>query len=127
MLKRALRFTGRLGVLASEEEDAPVDLAGGEVAQKEMIVDRGERYVAVFDPLDGSSNVDAGIPTGTIIGVYKYDDTCPPDLGEDEQCLRSTLQRGTNLVAAAYCLYSSSIFLTLTLGNGEVRLLGLLA
>jgi len=115
VLKRALRFTGRLGVLASEEEDAPVDLAGG---SKEMIVDRGERYVAVFDPLDGSSNVDAGIPTGTIIGVYEYDDTCPPDLGEDEQCLRSTLQRGTNLVAAAYCLYSSSTFLTLTLGNG---------
>ena len=45
MLKRALRFTGRLGVLASEEEDTPVDLVGREVAQKEMIVDRGERYV----------------------------------------------------------------------------------
>ena len=118
MLKRALRFTGRLGVLASEEEDAPVDLAGWEVAQKEMFVDRGGRYIAVFDPLDGSSNVNAGIPTGTIIGVYEYDDTCPPDLGEDEQCLRSTLQRGANLVVAAYCLYSFSIFLTLTLGNG---------
>ena len=72
LLKRALRFTGRLGVLASEEEDVPVSLSGGD---KELLIDEGERYVAVFDPLDGSSNVDAGIPTGTIIGIYEHDST----------------------------------------------------
>jgi len=122
VLKRALRFTGRLGVLASEEEDEPVNLA--EEQQKssnKVLVDEGEKYVAVFDPLDGSSNVDAGIPTGTIIGVYEYDDTCSTDDDNnqrDEKCITNTLQPGTNLVAAAYCLYSSSTFLTLTLGNG---------
>jgi fructose-1,6-bisphosphatase I len=130
-LKRALRFTGRIGVLASEEEDAPVDLIGTKEATSvavspEIVIEEGERYVAVFDPLDGSSNVDAGIPTGTIIGVYEHDENCyiDPECMDDEcseqeaQCLANTLQPGTNLVAAAYCLYSSSTFLVLTLGNG---------
>jgi len=127
LLKRALRFTGRLGVLASEEEDEPVDLLGGaEPTTSGIIIEEGEKYVAVFDPLDGSSNVDAGIPTGTIIGIYQHDDSCffdPDCIGDEctEQealCLANTLQPGTNLVASAYCLYSSSTFLTLTLGNG---------
>jgi len=118
VLKRALRFTGKLGVLASEEEDVPVGLGG----DKELLIDEGEKYVAVFDPLDGSSNVDAGIPTGTIIGIYEYDEECDtkdsPDEEIDASCLANTLQAGTNLVAAAYCLYSSSTFFVLTLGSG---------
>jgi fructose-1,6-bisphosphatase I len=115
-------------VLASEEEETPVDLIGNAKTDNvEVVIDEGEKYVAVFDPLDGSSNVDAGIPTGTIIGIYEYDETCvldeECDIDEDcteqeAQCLASTLQPGTNLVAAAYCLYSSSTFLVLTLGNG---------
>jgi fructose-1,6-bisphosphatase I len=133
LLKRALRFTGRLGVLASEEEDAPVDLIGPSSKSGsnnkplgEIIIEESDKYVVVFDPLDGSSNVDAGIPTGTIIGIYEHDENCdidPTCLGDEcteqeAQCLANTLQPGTNLVAAAYCLYSSSTFLTLTLGNG---------
>lgn len=128
LLKRALRFTGRLGVLASEEEDVPVDLlrSGLHNRGSEILIEEGEKYVAVFDPLDGSPNVDAGIPTGTIIGVYEHDESCninlectPEECTEQEaQCLANTLQPGTNLVAAAYCLYSSSTFFALTLGNG---------
>jgi fructose-1,6-bisphosphatase I len=129
LLKRALRFTGRLGVLASEEEDVPVDLMtprDDNDQSSEILIDEGEKYVAVFDPLDGSSNVDAGIPTGTIIGIYEHDENCiiaPDCVGDDcaeqeAQCLANTLQPGTNLVAAAYCLYSSSTFLVLTLGSG---------
>ena len=94
--------------------------------EKEAVFSETERYVCVFDPLDGSSNVDAGIPTGTIIGVYEHDENCAidPDMKGDDrseaeaQCLANTLQPGTNLVAAAYCLYSSSTFLVLTLGAG---------
>lgn len=126
LLKRALRFTGRLGVLASEEEDSPVDLMPIAVSDKEVLIDESEKYVAVFDPLDGSSNVDAGIPTGTIVGVFEHDESCeidPDCVGDDcmeqeAQCLANTLRPGTNLVAAAYCLYSSSTFLVLTLGSG---------
>jgi fructose-1,6-bisphosphatase I len=104
-----------------------VDLIGSASSDaQEIVIEEGEKYVAVFDPLDGSSNVDAGIPTGTIIGIYEHDEACVIDLdciGDDcteqeAQCLANTLQPGTNLVAAAYCLYSSSTFLALTLGNG---------
>ena len=151
LLKRALRFTGRLGVLASEEEDVPVGYCWRKglgvmfykicrvsqfgtpsfhwkvslTGDKEVIFDETEKYVCVFDPLDGSSNVDAGIPTGTIIGIYEHDENCEVDpklavdgSEEQAQCLTNTLQPGTNLVAAAYCLYSSSTFLVLTLGAG---------
>jgi fructose-1,6-bisphosphatase I len=118
LLKRALRFTGKLGVLASDEEDEPVDLAKNEGEKTALVVEETEKYVVVFDPLDGSSNVDAGIPTGTIIGIYEHDNNCAVDEVEPDVCLANTLQPGTNLVAAAYCLYSSSTFLVLTLGSG---------
>jgi fructose-1,6-bisphosphatase I len=129
LLKRALRFTGKVVALASETEDAPVDLVGGgDISDaREVVIEEGDRYVAVFDPLDGSSNIDAGIPTGTILGIYEHDDSCcdvdPFCIGsectkQEARCLAKTLQPGTNLVAAAYCLYSSTTFLGLTLGNG---------
>jgi len=124
VLKRALRFTGKMGVLASEEEYVPLDLVNTE---KDAIFADTGKYVAVFDPLDGSSNVDAGIPTGTIIGIYDHDENCAMDdescegdecAQQELNCLSNTLQAGTNLVAAAYCLYSSSTFFVLTLGAG---------
>ena len=67
-----------------------------------------------------------GIPTGTIIGIYEHDEECDIDhkcIGEDctkqeVLCLANMLQPGTNLIATACCLYSSSTFLVLTLGNG---------
>jgi fructose-1,6-bisphosphatase I len=64
VLKNALRWTGKLGTLASEEEDAPVDIRGNKVYSSDVILDNEGRYTAVFDPLDGSSNIDAGIPVG---------------------------------------------------------------
>jgi len=128
ILKRALRFTGRLNVIASEEEDMPVDLTNAKkgARKQQVVIDDLDKYVAVFDPLDGSSNVDAGCPTGTIIGIYEHDEGCEIDddasMEEKDrqmaECMANTLQPGTKLVAAAYCLYSSSTFLTLTLGNG---------
>lgn len=104
-----------------------MDLIGNAKSDsQQVLIEEGEKYVAVFDPLDGSSNVDAGIPTGTIIGIYEHDENCaidPTCVGDEcteqeAQCLANTLQPGTHLVAAAYCLYSSSTFLALTLGNG---------
>jgi hypothetical protein len=44
---------------------------GGEGKYQKVLADIGSKYVTVFDPLDGSSNVDANIPTGTIFGVYE--------------------------------------------------------
>lgn len=134
VLKNALRYTGKLGTMASEEEDAPVQ--GGADLNDDLndefntkVVVDGSNYICVFDPLDGSSNVDAGVPVGTIFGIFKEDpdaDCILPDgeedkLGEAElSCLAQTLQPGKNLVAAGYCFYSSSTELVVTFGNGVV-------
>jgi fructose-1,6-bisphosphatase I len=123
VLKRALYDTGKLGVLASEEEDVPVDVASMS-KDKGILVDEGSRYVAVFDPLDGSSNVDAGIATGTIFGIYEHDEACPvvcegeECTPEEARCLMNTLQPGNKLVASGYALYSSSTFFVFTFGSG---------
>jgi fructose-1,6-bisphosphatase I len=138
IMKKALRFSGKVGVLASEEEDKPMSLDGNQAEkyrelkttqfkQDVLIEETGGKYIAVFDPLDGSSNVDAGIPTGTIFGIFEEDPnaTCeiPLDDSKDAdenyaRCLAGTLRPGNSLVAAGYCLYSSSTFLCITLGNG---------
>jgi len=131
ILKSALRHTGKVGVVASEEEDTPMN-ALKQMKDKEILYDEGSTYVTVFDPLDGSSNVDAGIPTGTIFGIFHHDEYC--DLSaffdapeteeestmdkEDAVCMVNTLQPGNNLAAAGYILYSSSTFLTMTIGSG---------
>eukprot|EP00306_Pavlova_sp_CCMP459_P009493 CAMPEP_0185190654 /NCGR_PEP_ID=MMETSP1140-20130426/11084_1 /TAXON_ID=298111 /ORGANISM="Pavlova sp., Strain CCMP459" /LENGTH=443 /DNA_ID=CAMNT_0027757317 /DNA_START=17 /DNA_END=1348 /DNA_ORIENTATION=+ len=128
VLKNALKFSGKMGVLASEEEDAPVAMDGEEnkyddaFKAKEVIFEEGNKYVAVFDPLDGSSNVDAGIPTGTIFGIFDEGDaTCIVEEGTErsmEECLTSTLKPGNALVASGYCLYSSATHFVMTLGAG---------
>lgn len=114
VLKNALRFTGKLGVIASEEEDHPI------------LVEEAynSKYVCVFDPLDGSSNIDAGISTGTIFGIFKEVEECLIDESSESvsdsqmTCLMQTLQPGDNLVAAGYCMYSSSTVMMISLGDG---------
>jgi len=125
VLKNALRWSGELSTLASEEEDVPVSILGNEESSNEIIVEQSGRYVAVFDPLDGSSNVDAGIPVGTIFGIFDSAECSVEDIDFDEdpakleqKCLQDTLQPGTNLVAAGYCLYSSATSFVFTLGSG---------
>lgn len=59
-MKSQLSNTGVIAAMASEEDD---DVVTVECAED-------DKYVAVFDPLDGSSNIDACIPTGTILGIY---------------------------------------------------------
>merc|ERR1719428_40927 len=98
VLKNALRFSGKMAVLASEEEDEPVEAElSNSYNNKEVIVEEGQKYVAVFDPLDGSSNVDANIPTGTIFGIYEEPEGCDIDFKADgtvseDDCLSATLQ-----------------------------------
>ncbi|CAM9489934.1 unnamed protein product [Pylaiella littoralis] len=100
LLKGFLARSGVVRVLASEEEDEPVLLEGSDDA----------RYVVVFDPLDGSSNIDASIPTGTIFGVYLADPS--------KSARENALQPGNKLVAGGYCLYSSSTVMVISLGAG---------
>lgn len=130
VLKDALQWSGKLSTLASEEEDHPVHLVDDDEDADQVLVDREGGYVAVFDPLDGSSNVDAGISTGTIFGIFGALDEDEEDLeicsskqvaqqdDEDDKCLQNVLQPGKNLVAAGYCLYSSATTLVFSLGDG---------
>jgi len=80
------------------------------------------RLAACFDPLDGSGNADAAICTGTVFGVFdaeagfKGGET--PDLRDPSSLSRAVLQPGNKLLAAGYCLYSSTTMLVFTLGGG---------
>jgi fructose-1,6-bisphosphatase I len=65
----------------------------------------------VFDPLDGSSNIDCGVSVGTIFGIYKIDGKS--SLTMEEQCLGP----GSTMVCGGYCMYGSCSILTLAL-NG---------
>jgi fructose-1,6-bisphosphatase I len=114
VLKNALRFTGKLGVIAAEEDDHP------------LLVEEAwnSKYIGVFDPLDGSTNIDVGIVTGTIFGIFKEAEECLLDFGENvseagKKRLIDTLKPGKNLVAAGYCMYSSSTIMMISLGDGK--------
>jgi fructose-1,6-bisphosphatase I len=92
------------GVGSEELEDiVPIQPVSGKVS----------KYVVVFDPLDGSSNIDVNVSVGTIFGIYRRisDPTGPCQL-------KDFLQQGTELVAAGYVLYGTSTLLVYTTGRG---------
>lgn len=68
-------------------------------------------YIAVFDPIDGSKNIDSSLPVGNIFAIYKKQ---PGSTVGD----KTFLQDGRALVAAGYCLFSATTVLVLTLGSG---------
>ena len=102
ILLEANEWGGHLAGLASEELDHPHPIPNR--------YPKGE-YLLVFDPLDGSSNIDVNISVGTIFSVLR----CPPGANPDEA---DFLQPGTRQVAAGYAVYGSSTVLVLTLGQG---------
>ena len=96
-------WTGHLAAMASEEmEDVyPIPATG-----------RRGKYLLVFDPLDGSSNIDANISVGTIFSILRS-----PDPGAQPQA-EHFLQPGTAQVCAGFALYGPSTMLILTTGDG---------
>ena len=104
MLIRAMDHGGHLAVMASEEEEDIIHIPSPYKVGK---------YVLLFDPLDGSSNIDANISIGTIFSIYRR---VTPDNrpGSLEDCL----QRGVEQVAAGYVVYGSSTILVYTAGHG---------
>lgn len=71
-------------------------------------------YILVFDPLDGSSNIDVNVSIGTIFGIYRRKH---PD-SDREVLLDEVLQQGIRQVAAGYFIYGSSTLMVYTTGNG---------
>lgn len=80
--------------------------------QEDLIVFEGPgNYAVVCDPIDGSSNLDAGVSVGTIFGIYKL-------LPGSSGTINDVLRRGTEMVAAGYTMYGASAHLMLTTGSG---------
>jgi fructose-1,6-bisphosphatase I len=96
--------TGRLAVMASEENEDTL-----------QIPDRFPtgKYVLIFDPLDGSSNIDTNVSVGTIFAIYRRKSPA-----ETRGTLEDCLQMGRSLVAAGYVIYGSSTMMVYTAGRG---------
>lgn len=95
----AMKSSNNVKVLVSEEQE---DL---------IVFEGGGRYAVCTDPIDGSSNIDAGVSVGTIFGIYRLDDSSTGSI-------RDVLRRGTEMVAAGYTMYGASAHLMLTTGFG---------
>jgi len=95
--------TGRVAAMASEENENFLTVPDKYPMGK---------YILVYDPLDGSSNVDYNVPIGTIFGVYKRISEDGPGTIED------FLQPGHSLVASGYIAYGSSTMFVYTAGHG---------
>lgn len=96
--------SGTCAVLVSEEQEGPI------IPPPEL---RGSLCCA-FDPLDGSSNIDCNVSTGTIFSVFKK--TSP-----GEPTVADILKPGTEMVAAGYCMYGSAIDVVITFMSGVHR------
>ncbi|MFQ5510984.1 MAG: class 1 fructose-bisphosphatase [Candidatus Krumholzibacteriia bacterium] len=95
--------TGRLAVMASEEEEDILP-----------VPDRYPKgnYVLIFDPLDGSSNIDFNVSVGTIFAIYRRKSASGAGTRDD------VLQKGSDIVAAGYLVYGSSTMLVYSAGHG---------
>jgi len=107
ILTYSMQQGGHACAVCSEESEefVPID-----AKYQEKILHN--KYIVHFDPLDGSSNIDANISIGTIFSIYKRISKSGP--GTMEDCL----QKGIEQVAAGYCVYGSSSILVYTAGKG---------
>ena len=103
VLIEANEWGGHLAAMASEEMDS-IHVIPNRYPQGE--------YLLLFDPLDGSSNIDVNVSIGTIFSVLKKSENTPA-VGEAD-----FLQPGSKQVAAGYCVYGPQTTLVLTVGNG---------
>jgi fructose-1,6-bisphosphatase I len=101
---RAMGHNGHLCVMASEESADIIPIPGGSKRGK---------YVLMFDPLDGSSNIDVNASIGTIFSIHRRVTNHSPD-GSLEDCL----QKGADQIAAGYFIYGSSTMMVYTTGHG---------
>jgi fructose-1,6-bisphosphatase I len=100
VLVNVLERSGHCGIIGSEE------LEGAKTAG------HPGKYVVLFDPLDGSSNIDLNVSIGTIFAVLRRQDpTSPPSVNE-------ALRPGRDVIAAGYALYGPSTVLVLSTGHG---------
>jgi fructose-1,6-bisphosphatase I len=102
-MTNALNHTGRVCVMASEEDERIISVPEQYPAGK---------YAVLYDPLDGSSNIDVNGAVGTIFSIYRRVST------EGRGTLADVLQPGCRQVSAGYVIYGSSTMLVYTTGQG---------
>ena len=104
---RMNEWSGHLGGMASEEMDTP-----RQIPREHQ---RG-KYLLVFDPLDGSSNIDVNVSVGSIFSILR----APQEVVDSGRDVTEAdfLQPGATQVAAGYALYGPTTMLVLTVGNG---------
>jgi fructose-1,6-bisphosphatase I len=102
VIMRVLGGRSSIAVLGSEEDEEPTILRRGH---------EGGRYCVLFDPLDGSSNLDTAVGVGTIFTILRNDPHIPG-------AVETVCQPGHQQVAAGYVLYGSSTVFVITTGHG---------
>jgi fructose-1,6-bisphosphatase I len=103
VLKDTFKWMDSIAGMASEEEDDIMHLPPRS--------DGTNRYIVLFDPLDGSSNIDANVSVGTIFSILRRKSP------EGEPTLSDFLQKGTEQVAAGYVIYGPSTMFVYTAGD----------
>lgn len=103
-VKNALNHTGRVCAMASEEDEEIIPVI-------DTVTPPGH-YAVLFDPLDGSSNIDVNAAVGTIFAVYHRVSASGQGTMED------VLQPGHRQVAAGYVIYGSSVMMVYSAGHG---------
>jgi fructose-1,6-bisphosphatase I len=98
-----MRSSGKCALLVSEEEEDVIFFRDA----------AGARYAVACDPIDGSSNLDAGVSVGTIFGIHKL-----PDGSQGTR--EDILKPGTELLAAGFTMYGASAQLVITMKGGTV-------
>ena len=93
-----------IGIIASEENEHPIAVRH---------TSPNAQYAIVFDPLDGSSNIDVAVTIGTTFSIFRR-----PDNGCDGDPLQWVLQPGRQQIAAGYVVYGSSTVLVYSIGSG---------
>ncbi|RAL17528.1 fructose 1,6-bisphosphate 1-phosphatase [Aspergillus homomorphus CBS 101889] len=105
----AMKGSGKCRILVSEEEEETIVFDEHPDA----------RYAVVCDPIDGSSNLDAGVSVGTIFGIFRLPDEI---LGAGKKVTADDLLRpGTEMVASGFTMYGASAQLVITMRNGSVN------
>ncbi|MEI7934231.1 MAG: class 1 fructose-bisphosphatase [Chlorobiaceae bacterium] len=94
---------GRFAIMGSEENEGIIIPPKNETGN----------YALLFDPLDGSSNIDVNVSVGTIFSIYKLKGDDP-----GQASLSDCLQHGYEQVAAGYVIYGSSVVMVYTTGHG---------
>ena len=104
-LIECLKNSGECCGIASEENEDFLEMPSVE--------SKAAKYVVVFDPLDGSSNIDVNVSVGTIFGIYRrISDT------KEKVQMKDFLQKGTELVGAGYVVFGTSTILVYSTGSG---------